>query len=641
MNPWFVGLLIVVLLMTAGALGFALLVVRQRERLVTRLEAFAPRPRAPGNGSPAAVAAPRPGALAGWVMLDFELPSLDGGMMTLSRWRGQRVLVTFIQPNCPYSDELLEALERSAASRDAASTQIVLVSSGEAKANRRWTRRYRTPYPLLLQQDRELADEYEVRGTPSAYLVDGEGRAVSPLTEGVAEVLELAGGSDPHASRGITPLAPLAPFPKDGLAVGTSVAAQRVPRLGGGEIALSRYRGRPLLLVFLDPECAACDPLWPLLAGLEAANRERALVLVSRGDPERTRALVAEHRLSFPIAQQRLWEVSHRFGLTLAPSACLLDRRGALAAAAAIGVQAVLRLAESGSDAEADAPGGSASWAETDPTADAGAAAPVAPGQVRAAHAEADADLDGEQPLVSAILTTRDRPAFVAMALRCYAQQTYSNRELIVVDDGERFPLDEAAVAAVGGRLLRVPPGTPLGTKLNRGIEVARGRWCQKSDDDDWYGPDYTATMVREVLRHQRLACRPLLARLGSFLVFDLARWQVRQAPPTFGAGGTFFFSRQSWETRPFRALPANEDHWFSTDQQRVGTWMPLVRADGIFLQVRHHLVASERDHAWTHMQQGPQVEDYLLQLELYPGGPDALLPAEALAFYAALRGDA
>src|SRR5581483_2994562 len=96
-----------------------------------------------------------------------------------------------------------------------------------------------------------------------------------------------------------------------------------------------------------------------------------------------------------------------------------------------------------------------------------------------------------DRPFVSVLLTTRDRPRLLPVALACYRQQTYPNRELIVVDDGGRVPADRSAVEAVGGRLLRVAPGAWLGEKLNVGAEAARGALCQKMDDDDWYGPDF------------------------------------------------------------------------------------------------------------------------------------------------------
>lgn len=76
-------------------------------------------------------------------------------------------------------------------------------------------------------------------------------------------------------------------------------------------------------------------------------------------------------------------------------------------------------------------------------------------------------------PFVSVVLTTQDRSRLLSIALACYAHQTYGERELVVVDDGDRFPADSHAVAAVGGRLIRVPPGTPLGTKLNVGVRGA------------------------------------------------------------------------------------------------------------------------------------------------------------------------
>ena len=132
-----------------------------------------------------------------------------------------------------------------------------------------------------------------------------------------------------------------------------------------------------------------------------------------------------------------------------------------------------------------------------------------------------------DRPLVSVVLTTRDRPRLLPVALACYRHQTCPNRELIVVDDGDRVPADEAAVEAAGGRLIRVPTGLPLGEKLNRGASQARGWLCQKMDDDDWYGPDFLRTMVDALLDSWRVACRPTVAFVAPFLFFDLARWEV------------------------------------------------------------------------------------------------------------------
>src|SRR5436190_19366183 len=95
--------------------------------------------------------------------------------------------------------------------------------------------------------------------------------------------------------------------------------------------------------------------------------------------------------------------------------------------------------------------------------------------------------VSSDSPLVSVILPTCARPRLLPIALRCFEHQTYPRRELVVVDDGAAWPVDRSEILAAGGRLVRVPPGTPLGTKLNAGVSVARGELCQKMDDNDWY----------------------------------------------------------------------------------------------------------------------------------------------------------
>ena len=243
-----------------------------------------------------------------------------------------------------------------------------------------------------------------------------------------------------------------------------------------------------------------------------------------------------------------------------------------------------------------------------------------------------------DQPLVSVIIATRDRPRLLAIALGCYQRQTYPNRELIVVDDGEAAPADEAAIAAVGGRLIRVPPGTALGTKLNHGAAAANGVYCQKMDDDDWYAPTFVETIVRTVHESWAIVRRPTLAVLMGFLFFDVARWEIRRSTPENAPGATLFFEREIWEDRPFRGVPRDEDVWFYMDQLRDGGTCVTVNAPETFLAVRHGGSPRDRGHTWTRQLDGARLETYLLHLPLYEGGPEALLPEWALPEYRALR---
>jgi len=240
--------------------------------------------------------------------------------------------------------------------------------------------------------------------------------------------------------------------------------------------------------------------------------------------------------------------------------------------------------------------------------------------------------------LVSVVLTTRDRPRLLSVALACYQHQTYPRRELVVVDDGALFPADAAAVAAVGGRLIRLAPGTPLGIKLNRGLHAGQGCLCMKMDDDDWYAPTYLETMVSRLMARSTVVCRPTMAFLVGFLFFDVARWEVRWSMDRNVPGATLLFAREDWQIRPFRPLSQHEDMWFIMDQIRTGVTPLAVRAPETFLAVRHRGSMVDRGHTWTHQRNGQQLEEYVRDRPFYEPGPEALLPPWALAVYRALH---
>jgi glycosyltransferase involved in cell wall biosynthesis len=241
-------------------------------------------------------------------------------------------------------------------------------------------------------------------------------------------------------------------------------------------------------------------------------------------------------------------------------------------------------------------------------------------------------------PLVSVVLATRDRPRFLPLALACYQHQTYRRRELIVIDDGEEFPVDARSVEAVGGRLIRSHPGTSLGVKLNEGLQLARGVLCHKMDDDDWYGSRFLEILVTSVLGRQATVCRPTVGFLSGYLFFDLARWEIRRAEANSAPGGTFLFAWEDWAHRPFRALSKDEDAWFLIDQTRSGAAAVRVHAPETFLVVRHAGV--DRGHTWTHQSATTKVEDDLRQRPLYHRRPEDLLPLWAVTAYRALQRD-
>jgi len=122
------------------------------------------------------------------------------------------------------------------------------------------------------------------------------------------------------------------------------------------------------------------------------------------------------------------------------------------------------------------------------------------------------------------------------------------------------------------------------------------------------------------------------------FLFFDVARWEVRRSTPENAPGATLFFTREGWEEDPFRGVPRDEDVWFYMDQLRHGGTCVTVDAPETCLAVRHSGSPSDRGHTWTRQLDGQRLETYLLDLPLYEGGPEALLPDWAVREYRALQ---
>ena len=249
--------------------------------------------------------------------------------------------------------------------------------------------------------------------------------------------------------------------------------------------------------------------------------------------------------------------------------------------------------------------------------------------------------MDVSPPLVSVILTTRDRPRFLRRALECYHHFEFENRELIVVDDGDIYPANSALVEESGGTLLRSPPHTPIGEKLNHGLAAAAGQWCLKMDDDDWYGPPFLSFMMSALAQHRSVVCRPAVAFLMPFLFFEVERWEIRQSLVNNLPGATLVFAREDWQHCRFRPLFQDEDLWFLRDQTRAGAVALPVRSPGAldsFLAVRHPRIGTDRRHTWTQQVDGRSLEQYLREERPLYKTPEQLLPAWALSFYRDLR---
>src|SRR5262249_61801204 len=93
-------------------------------------------------------------------------------------------------------------------------------------------------------------------------------------------------------------------------------------------------------------------------------------------------------------------------------------------------------------------------------------------------------------PLVSVVLPVRNGAADLPKAMDTILAQTFTDFELIVVNDGSTDGTAAGLDAIRDPRVRLVhQESTGLARALNRGISLARGRYIARQDHDDWAKP--------------------------------------------------------------------------------------------------------------------------------------------------------
>lgn len=135
--------------------------------------------------------APRPqptGPAVGADAPDFNLQDLDLKQVKLADFKGQRTLVVFWNPGCGFCRRMVDDIKAWEANTPAGAPKMVLVSTGTADANKELGLKSVT----VLDQGFNVGRAFGAGGTPSAIIVDENGKIESELAVGSPGVMELA-----------------------------------------------------------------------------------------------------------------------------------------------------------------------------------------------------------------------------------------------------------------------------------------------------------------------------------------------------------------------------------------------------------------------------------------------------------------
>ncbi|MCB0706621.1 MAG: glycosyltransferase family 2 protein [Saprospiraceae bacterium] len=115
-------------------------------------------------------------------------------------------------------------------------------------------------------------------------------------------------------------------------------------------------------------------------------------------------------------------------------------------------------------------------------------------------------------PLISCLTVTGWRLVLLKQSIQCFLDQTYPNKELVIVTDAA--PAYKEAIHKYVTqlnrpeiRLIFLDGKFNLGTLRNQAIDAAKGDFIMQWDDDDLYHPERISLQVECLLREKAHAC--------------------------------------------------------------------------------------------------------------------------------------
>jgi thiol-disulfide isomerase/thioredoxin len=120
-----------------------------------------------------------------------KLQDLKGNTVELDDFRGEDTLVLFWNPGCGFCQQMLPEIKQWEGNRPEGAPKLLFVSAGTEEANKDM----KLSSKVVLDQQFAAGRAFGASGTPSAVLVDAEGRIASEVAVGAPAVLDLVGAS--------------------------------------------------------------------------------------------------------------------------------------------------------------------------------------------------------------------------------------------------------------------------------------------------------------------------------------------------------------------------------------------------------------------------------------------------------------
>ncbi|HLS08006.1 redoxin domain-containing protein [Lentibacillus sp.] len=117
------------------------------------------------------------GLNVGNIAPDFQLETLEGEQVALSDYRGQRVMVNFWATWCPPCRAEMPDMQKFYENKD---VEILAINLTETESSRDavpdFIDAYELTFPILMDEETEVANQYQIQPIPSSFMIDSNGR---------------------------------------------------------------------------------------------------------------------------------------------------------------------------------------------------------------------------------------------------------------------------------------------------------------------------------------------------------------------------------------------------------------------------------------------------------------------------------
>ena len=110
---------------------------------------------------------------------DFVLTDIDGNQYRLSDYRGQVVITNFWATWCPPCRAEMPSMQRAWDQLEKEGILMIGINVGEDEDTIfQFTASYSVDFPLLMDQDSNVINQWPVRGLPTTFVVGPEGKII-------------------------------------------------------------------------------------------------------------------------------------------------------------------------------------------------------------------------------------------------------------------------------------------------------------------------------------------------------------------------------------------------------------------------------------------------------------------------------